>query len=237
MFTKRYQDEKNGIDPKSMWFMKPEQFKEHFIQAKANAHTLKYGDGGYQIARGMAHSVAGWVEDAFALYVAEELSDRSNQYYVDKVVSYKFEGMDKSKSFKPDVLCLKQGENNQLVATHMFDLKTDLGFNRMGFDDFIRNKQEFIQKIRGNPVWTSVQGQNGYEKIDFHISSAIQYTIVVVIDWNMDKGDLQGLVDLANQTDEVNMYILLQYVKTGQENDIKVNKDAFELLNQLLKKI
>ncbi len=53
---------------------------------------LSEGNGGYHIRRGMAHTVSGYCEDIFALYVALYLNNKKLSFYVDKVSSTKFEG-------------------------------------------------------------------------------------------------------------------------------------------------
>lgn len=215
--------------------MTPEDFKQNFIETKHRAHDLKFGNYGYNIRRGMAHSVAGWVEDAFAVYVALAQNNPNREYFVDKVISYKFDEMPKSKSFKPDVLVLSNQDNSlPLLATHLFDLKTDLGYNR-DFEAFIDEKVDFIRKIRGRKVWTSWYETEGYKKTDITFSSKIKYSIAVVIDWNLDKTVLAEHVKYANATDEVNMFVLLNHIKDKSTNEIRVNEPEFNTLNTFLK--
>ncbi|MBL0315054.1 MAG: hypothetical protein IPP69_04450 [Flavobacteriales bacterium] len=78
--------------------MTPDEFRHKFIETKLSAHELKFGSNGFNIRRGMAHSVAGWVEDAFALYVATKINSTEDEYFVDKVISYKLDGMPKAKA-------------------------------------------------------------------------------------------------------------------------------------------
>ncbi|MBL0315055.1 MAG: hypothetical protein IPP69_04455 [Flavobacteriales bacterium] len=128
---------------------------------------------------------------------------------------------------------IKNDEGELFQATHLFDLKTDLGFNRL-FEDFITEKREFIKNKRGQRVWSSWNESDGYRRKEIEISSTLKYTVVVVIDWNIDKSALSDLVNLANSTDEVNMFVLLNHIKDQERDEIDINMSEFAKLDAFI---
>jgi hypothetical protein len=113
--------------------MTKEEFIHKIQQYRIDAEKLIEGDGGYNIKRGMAHVISGYVEDLFALYVATKIAKKEIEFFVDKVTSIRFNESDKAKSFKPDLSIV-----NNNVLTHYFDLKTNMGWNR----DFVSYLEE-----------------------------------------------------------------------------------------------
>jgi hypothetical protein len=212
-----------------------------FIAQKEKAHDILVSCNDFVIKRGMAHSISSYVEDLFAVYVANKIKQPAYQIFIDKVISYKLEGFSKSKSFKPDVFVLAPSPSNSIdsdlfVATHYFDLKTDLGYNREGFGRFIESKSDFIKSIRGKEVWTSyLDSSTGeYEKIRIKISENITYSIIVVIDWNINKKTLQSLRQIAGNPDCLVDFLILLNFNKDNSGAIETNENDFDALTQIL---
>ena len=100
------------------------EFFEKVYQKYQESNHLLEGDGGFNIKRGMAHVISGYLEDLFALYIAQKVNRKDVEYFVDKVISIRFFEKEKAKSFKPDLAIIDNG-----VMTHYFDLKSNLGWN------------------------------------------------------------------------------------------------------------
>ena len=132
--------------------MTPEIFFEKIKQYKQKAHTLLEDKLHHNITRGMAHSISGYVEDLFSVYVASNINRSDVHYFVDKVVSFWPSNGGKAKSIKPDLLVV---ENN--VATHYCDMKTDLGYRR-DMESYLKERNELIEEIKGREAWISFPG-------------------------------------------------------------------------------
>ncbi|WP_459211408.1 hypothetical protein [Aquimarina rhabdastrellae] len=62
------------------------QFFEKVHQKYKDSNHLLEGDGGFNIKRGMAHVMSGYLEDLFALYIAQKVNRKDVEYFVDKVI-------------------------------------------------------------------------------------------------------------------------------------------------------
>ncbi|MCR8666229.1 hypothetical protein NO995_00900 [Aestuariibaculum sp. M13] len=206
------------------------------------SRELIEGNGGFHIRRGMAHKISGYCEDLFALYIAQHINRHDYQYYVDKVISTKFEGDKKSTSFKPDLAII----NEQNVLTHYFDLKTNLGWNRH-LKDYLTKKNEFITNLKAKgeawitskKEWLALEDKEGKE-IEFNrrfplpdyqkitISDSLKYHMVVIFGGNINEKDMVKNMDIANGFDK-NIALDVLY----QNNTI--NNTAFSNIHKALK--
>ena len=118
-----------------------EFFEKIHIKYK-ESNLLIEGDGGFNIKRGMAHVMSGYLEDLFALFIAKKINNPELEFYVDKVTSIRFKINEKAKSFKPDLMIIENG-----VMTHYFDLKSNLGWNRNA-ENYLINKNDFISNLK-----------------------------------------------------------------------------------------
>ncbi|WP_338733457.1 hypothetical protein [Mangrovimonas cancribranchiae] len=199
------------------------------------------GNGGFHIRRGMAHAISGYCEDVFALYVAQYLNRTDLKFFVDKVISTRFPGNEKSTSFKPDLAIIN--ENN--VLTHYFDLKTNLGWNRK-LENYLTEKDNFIRKLKNhNKAWVTSKrdwlknvDDKGNEikfnktfKLDSRenitISDDLEYHMVVVFGGNMNEEDMIRNIDVANTLSCVRINVLYE--------NKQINNKAFENIHMVLK--
>lgn len=187
-----------------------------------NAKNLIEGDGGYLIKRGMAHVTSGYIEDLFALYIAKKIAKKDLKYYVDKVTSIRFSKNGKATTFKPDLSIV----NTENVLTHYFDLKTNLGWNR-DLTKYLKQKNEFISKIRGRKAWIYFSKE---DIMEIKISDQLKYKMVVVDGWNIHPDQMKENINLANNYDCVELFVL------NNLNDNKIlemNKEDFSRLNEV----
>lgn len=151
--------------------MSNKDFIEKIIQSYVDSRELSYGNGGYNITRGMSHSSSGKAEDLFALFVANYLDDNDLKFLVDKPISANISTQKRKKTFKPD-LAIEQ--NNQL--THYFDLKMDLGWNR-DIEHYLYVKNNFINELKKSKT-ASYKILGGKKEIQ--IADALIYQIVIL---------------------------------------------------------
>jgi hypothetical protein len=64
--------------------MTEQEFKDKVDEAYNKAHDLYYGNGDFDIRRGMGHSMSGHVEDLFAVYMAEKFNNPELKFWVIK---------------------------------------------------------------------------------------------------------------------------------------------------------
>ena len=198
--------------------MTAQEFKNRIEKAYSESHNLHCGDGGFDIRRGMGHTMSGYVEDLFALYMAEKLNNHNLKFWVDKVTSIRFRKQDKALSFKPDLMIIKD-----TVLTHYFDLKTNLGWNR-NLEKYLIDRDKFIGKIKGRKPWCKIDKQDCH----LSISDKLKYQIVLVFDFNINKDLLSQHIEFVKGLQNLELYILI-IKKDGK--DI-VNTEDFERLDR-----
>lgn len=204
--------------------MTGQEFIDKVIDHKDKANNLIEGDGGFNIKRGMAHTISGYVEDLFALYMATNVNCNQNEYLVDKVISIRFKENEKAKSFKPDLAII-----NNNIFTHYFDLKTNMGWNRH-FDAYLKEKNTFIEKLKNRKAWIR---HSKDEVQEIKISKELTYQMVVVFGWNINKNLLKRNLEIAKSYSNVKVSIL--YAHDDKSNEYLVNEVAFNsILNSVL---
>lgn len=187
---------------------------------KIAAGILEENTNGYTIKRGMAHVISGYLEDLFAVYIAENIKDRTLRYYVDKVTSIRLENIKKAISFKPDLSIVKNE-----TLTHYFDLKTNLGWNR-DFVQYLEIKNNFIDSIKGKKAW--IRWDESVEEI--YISNTLKYQMVVLYGWNINQERLHENLQKASSYKNVEVHILSH--QSSEDN--KPNLEAFsKILNSI----
>jgi hypothetical protein len=188
---------------------------------KIAAGILEENTHGYLIKRGMAHVVSGYLEDLFAVYVAENIKNRSFKYYVDKVTSLRLNSSEKAISFKPDLSIIKND-----TLTHYFDLKTNLGWNR-DFVRYLEIKNDFIETIKGKKAW--IRWGQFVEEIS--IADDLKYQMVVLYGWNINQEKLYENLQKASIYKNVEVHIL----SPQNAVDNKPNLDAFSKILKSIK--
>lgn len=210
------------------------------------SRELIEGNGGYHIRRGMAHTISGYCEDIFALYVAQYLDNKKLSFYVDKVISTKFEGHKKSTSFKPDLAIVN--ENN--VLTHYFDLKTNLGWNR-DLKKYLGKKKEFIANLKSHrkawitskKTWLEKVDENGNEitfnneyilpnRQEVTISEDLKYHMVVVFGGNINSEKMNENHQIVKSSDIIELDVLYQNGTITEKSFENIHKSLNGLNNE-----
>jgi hypothetical protein len=203
--------------------MTTEAFMQKIHQRGAEAGKLLEGDGGYRIKRGMARGISGYVEDLFALYLAEKIESHELEFNVDKVTSIRLNPNEKAISFKPDVSIVKHN-----LLTHYFDLKTNMGWNR-DFTSYLAGKNQFIESIKDREAWIR-HNQNEVQTIK--MGNDLIYQMVVIFGWNINQNQLRENLIAAEIYPNVRVYVLYTQNNDGQYG---INEEAFNRLHETIK--
>jgi hypothetical protein len=200
------------------------QFFEKVHQKYKDSNHLLEGDGGYRIKRGMAHVMSGYLEDLFALYVAQKVKRKDVEYFVDKVISIRFSDNAKAKSFKPDLAIIDNG-----VMTHYFDLKSNLGWNRNS-KAYMIDKEAFIEKLKGQKAW--IRDKNDRSISSIKISDKLKYNMVVVFGGNISSEQMVKNFEASNELGNVQLQVL--HRKRKEEAHEAIDFEAFEAIHKSL---
>jgi hypothetical protein len=193
------------------------EFFEKIHHKYKESNFLIEGDGGFNIKRGMAHVMSGYLEDLFALFIAKKIDKPEIEFYVDKVTSIRFEIDEKAKSFKPDLMII---END--VMTHYFDLKTNLGWNRNA-ENYLINKNSFIANLKGRNAW--IRDKVDKTVKDIKISQDLKYHMVVVFGGNINEEMMKNNFKISEELPNVHFDVL--HNKRKDESISSINLDAF----------
>jgi hypothetical protein len=205
--------------------MTQQEFVNQISIVYRDARNLLVDKGDHDILRGTAHSVSGYMEDAFAVYMATRINKKAFQYIVDKLVCFQQAEKNKTLTFKPDLAIIDSG-----LLTHYYDLKTNLGWSG-DFKKFLIAKNELIEKIRGNEGWITfphIDEQNPKIKQLIRFAENLKYKVVVYDGWNINQDQLNNYLKLATTLKNVEMCVLKESVK-GEKYPI-VNQEAFDSL-------
>lgn len=185
--------------------MTEQELINKIIEQAKQARELLAGNEGFNIKRGMAHSISGYCEDIFALYIARRLQNPELQFFVDKIISTKFDPSKKTTSFKPDLAIVDQSN----VLTHYFDLKTNLGWNRY-LKEYLIKKNSFIENlISHNKAWiTGKKEWSEFNLLNLTISQHLKYHMVIVFGGNINQKILEDNLKFAEELDFIELDIL-----------------------------
>jgi hypothetical protein len=199
--------------------MTEQEFVDKVNQHYTKSHDLYEGNGGYNIIRGTAHVISGYLEDLFALYMAQKIDRKENLYLLDKIMSLRIDDNKRALSFKPDLAIMQNG-----IVTHYYDLKTNLGWNRY-LENYLKEKDDLVQKIKGRNAWIHFSKDN-IQNIAF--SEHLKYQMVVFNGFNINSKDLQINIAYAATLENVEMHILNTYNK--KDGTLNIDLKAFDRL-------
>ncbi len=209
-------------------------FINNFQVFKENAHVfLVENPNGFYFERG-PRVISSYLEDLLTVYVAEHLNNPTNKYYVDKAFSYSIK--DIVKTCRPDILVC----NDKSKGIAYFDAKTDLGSHKSSFVDFIHQKNDFIDAIRGKVLSTKIQSdsnKNKQDKIEITICQDVFYYIIVGGSWAHSSKYQEKYEKALNVCPNVKLSILVDW--TTKKGDSFIEREADfrkfdEFLNGLL---
>lgn len=192
------------------------EFLDKIWKHQAKCKQLSEGDGGYNIRRGQAKVSSGYIEDVFALYLASRINNHKLEFLIDKLTSLRFSPKGRATTFKPDLSIL----NSEDVMTEYYDLKTNLGWNRE-IENYIKKKDDFIQKIKGRKGWIYFSKEEIKEII---FSENLKYKMVVVHGGNINENQLKINIEKVKEYKNVELYILYDHYNN------RINTEHFDML-------
>src|SRR5690606_2650243 len=196
--------------------MNEEEFFEKVSNHSKLCKGLSEGDGGFNIMRGMAKVSSGYIEDLFALFLAQRIGRKDLNYLVDKTTSIRFSPKGKATCFKPDLSVIDESD----VLREYFDLKTNLGWNR-DLRDYLKKKNEFINKIRGRNAWIHFSKENVRY---IQISQSLKYKMVVIFGGNISENLLKQNIALMDEFENIELFILFDHYQN------RIHTEDFERL-------
>jgi hypothetical protein len=205
----------------------PEKIIENVIYSYKEARKSIISHS--KVKRGRSHSISSRVEDILSIYLANKLIDTN--FYIDQPTTVS----GRKNPIYPDIMIV----NNQKEVLNLIDLKMDLGWNRKGFVDFCKKKEELINEIKGGKC--SIKDGNTKVEENLSISINAKYHIVIVSDKNISEKQMQSnFNELSTLTlGNVCVYILTSAVhpNTYDEAKLKNIKINFNEFHRLLENI
>lgn len=188
------------------------------------------------LKRGTSHSISSETEDLFGCYCAEKVKTPSKiSILIDPPISFKGTKLKnksgkKSLLIRPDIVFINNG-----FANCFFDLKTDLGYKRHELLNQAIEKDELLEKIKGQPA----KYKDGKTKNEFriNISKDIKFIYIVLSSGNIRSNKLIEYVNGINKLNNIEIYIL----STGEHlnsysltSDWVLNKSDFDKLDVII---
>jgi hypothetical protein len=181
-----------------------------------------------RITRGRSHTLASQVEDLFAYFLSLNLTE--NLYFlVDQPLNYG------KKQLYPDISIVKDN-----VIQHVFDIKTDLGWNRDGFSKFCKDKQDKLIDFVG----AVLSATNGVTKQKFPVKTgnSLQYHIVILSGLNISPEKLKDHLSYVERLSNIHAYVLFPKHHPNYYGDdvdgfissVDINKKDFERIEKAL---
>lgn len=187
--------------------MSNEQFIKEIISYYNANRSYSLDPKGYHIWRGVNHSISSKTEDLFARFVAKRLDRKDLEFIVDKTMSYKYNGMARSKQFRPDLAIVKDGQIKVIV-----DLKMDMGYKRnfQETDSFKSDQKRFSafhKRPNGLEVWYK---DDKDKKVDLTVSQKAINLVVAISSENIGATKRSTMKKAIAGKSWVNLYFLTQ---------------------------
>ena len=206
---------------------KSEKFIEEILEQYKISSKLYNGKGSYNIRRGTAHTVAGFSEDLFALFIAEDMGNHNIAFYVDKSISARLPQKRRATTFRPDLAIVTPS----VELTHYFDLKTNLGWHR-DLISYLKAKNDFIEQlINKNQAWITKRWDwKDLDKVTtLSISRKLKYHIVILFGGNINKEQLEANISFAEELE----FIKLDVLRYGDETNHQGFKNILSSLEDI----
>lgn len=193
----------------------PEKLISALVSLYLSARDTKFPR--HNILRGRSHAVSSQFEDLFAHYLSNCMSDNYS-FYVDQPISIPGSGLNTQ---YPDILILRNG-----VASHLIDIKMDNGWNRNGFDDFLKDKNKLMDKLVSRDIEYNEVLSNKKTRKHAKFSEKITYHIVFATCVN-------GTNNLIDRVKNIKYKNVKSYVLTGKTHPNEYNMDKNLLLDKI----
>jgi len=215
--------------------MTPEQLFSNIILAYRTAREAKFPDP--KIRRGGSHSISSETEDLFAKFLI--LNDPSvDMIRVDQTITLPANPprMSKHKTFKPDLVLIRNGAIDSLI-----DIKMDIGYNRNGLPDLCTRHAETVSLASGR-TGNLKDGQTK-ESFSHRFSQNLTYSVVLISGLNSNKLQIQkDIMTVQALEPAVEVFVLSKGLHLNDYRwspDIVLSQVDFDedIIANLLKKI
>lgn len=189
------------------------------------------------LSRGTSHSISSISEDLFGCYCVNKIKTANNsiKIYIDPPVSFKgtnLKNKSKKKSLliRPDLMITKES-----VATCFFDIKTDLGYKRKDFFNQAKERNDQLNKIKGEKS-SSNDGETK-EKNNITISQNVKFVYIVISQGNINKETQIEFIENIRALENVEVFLLTigDHLNSYHDNPKwEINQTDFNNLDKLL---
>jgi hypothetical protein len=215
--------------------MDGKKFINEIVSYYNQSRKLTIDTNGFNIWRGVSHSISSLSEDLFALMIANELNDKSLEFIVDK--TFTLRTLDGGNfQFRPDLAIIKNGELRAII-----DLKMDMGYKRRYHETEAFQKEADKFNLLRSGEYQSISYSIDKLKVTVPTSLNIINQIVVISEKNEGKAEnresMKQTIDALNW---VNIYYLSGGVHPNgyDEATLKqliINQSEFDQLSQDIK--
>lgn len=234
------QKDTNGITPKEFY----KKVKCVYRKNQTPANHFDNSSGSEKVRRGRSHTTSSQCEDLLAFYIAAN-TKRFSCIHVDQPLTMN-RSPERAKVFYPDISLVLEKEGGERTITDLLDLKTDVGWNRVGFSKFLSDKGESVKNIRDKSlsVSNSIKKQKERNKdvcdcAELKVSPDCNYHIVVITEENSFSKEDWGKHKNSAKDKGVYLYTLSSGLhpngytglpKKGLHKKEDVHKEEFYLL-------
>jgi hypothetical protein len=210
--------------------MDGQAFINQIIDYYQESRKLTVETQGFNIWRGVSHSISSLSEDLFALMVAQEINDKSLEFIVDKTFTLRKKD-NTSVQFRPDLAIVKNNEIRVIV-----DLKMDMGYKRRYNETEAFQKEAEKFELLRSAKYKDITYSQKKSSISLTASRSITNRIVVVSEKNEGKAEnRESMVEEIGKLNWVDMYYLSGGVHPNAYDastlsQLVVNQDAFDCL-------
>lgn len=180
-----------------IYHMEPPELFRQLVYLYVNARRPAYYHP--RIRRGRSHAVSSQVEDLFSYFLSINLIGDIS-YRVDQPLNHG------KSQFCPDIALVERCHCQPSIVRHLFDVKTDLGWNRDGLYAFCAQQDEMIRNFQGLEL--SVTDGTTKERTTVKAAERLQYHVVILSGKNISTDKLSGQLAKVATLDRVHAYVL-----------------------------
>lgn len=214
--------------------MTPKDFIKETINRYHKARCPLYPHK--RIFRGESRAIASEIEDLFARYLIACLPSKT-KIFINQTITT---GMGTERQrIKPDLIITRDG-----IITAILDLKMDLGYKRIEFLDYWKQRDKQILSLRGNEFSLFVKSGKYKTKTVLQFARDAKLLFVLVTDKNINPNLLAPVLKMKGKMPHSDLFILSQVTHPNQYEmsisdvlkEIKINEQEFDRVVEFITK-
>ena len=207
-------------------FMKPNELIQKIRDEykKARHPIIKSG----RIKRGTNRTISSIAEDIFAAFIETRIP-KDREIWIDPQITVRALNNKSGKRallFRPDV-CVYNPKKR--ILEKIFDLKMDVGYNRL----------EFVKQAgRNSLLLKKIVKHSGYCKLsgcDFKFLPGLECNFIVISDGNIKEGSYEAIEAYFNKNKHLRLFTLVKGHLNHVENGFSIRVEDFKRLDHELK--